>query len=1027
MMKYAFLLFLIATTAQAADLTVGPRGFATIGAGVQALKPGDTLTIAPGEYRETVTATLVGTPEAPIVIRAARAGSVLLHGDVELDQFKPASGLRHVFVTELKQRAESVFERSTFRTLEPKLSVAEVELSLPSYFHDEQNGLLYVHTSDSLPPQAHAIAASVTNSNGLLLSNCRHVVVEGLAFTGFSHRDYDVQHGSRTRWGLLLKDAEHCTVRRCVAYLNSGGIHLLGGGQQCVVEDCEAFGNWSRHVDIGNNIVGWGVAGTTFRRNRVEGHMPDSGTSRNDITFYSGGNGCAMLDNLAINASVMIKGGMEDAVQRGNVCVGRKYYRAPGTENVELATGPTAADVEKYADVLNHDYRTDRVWFVSPRGDDANPGTKARPFKTIARAMHGLPAADTIYLLGGEYSEPLVATSNADVRRYGHDRVIVQRVELRGARNVRLHGLHIAEDVAASDCENLQIDFCVLPSLRLEKSPNFRLAHNGLRESLHVIESRGGSLVSNVMRQQQIDAASQDGLWTHSNVETPFDSEVLPSDSPWDRLPACRSPINDRLEADSTNSDRLEAYPTACLIGRGLHASTVGPYLRLKVLRPLPIDRAIVRDVTTTTATLEWSTPTQAVETTLEWGESKISTPRASHHSVSLIGLKPGTSYSFRVTSLRRDEQRVFATHQPRPNLTQAAVESQSLTTATERNVPRTLHVPGDFKTISEAAEVARAGDTVLIHSGVYSETVRIRATGDEGAPITFQAAPGEVVWIDGSNRFRANAFVISNKHHIVLDGLRFQHFRFAPELGTMIGITGGSKNVIRRCFHDGREIEGYVGTLIGAAQTKDLLVENCVMINGMGEAITANGCPDLTVRHCVFYNNFIRALTAQMTEPTTLFHFHHNLVCDSIPSKVNNPLLRLGHVDALRSDHNVFFTRIPGEQRRIVEAFHKRGEKVGHEVPGSYRGEDVLLGELRSEFGQDKQSRHGNPGILATPRLVPRNDADESEWRRIEMHRIDNGFEPFDFKDFIPAADNPLAKAADGKPVGLDPGAFAR
>ena len=92
--------------------------------------------------------------------------------------------------------------------------------------------------------------------------------------------------------------------------------------------------------------------------------------------------------------------------------------------------------------------------------------------------------------------------------------------------------------------------------------------------------------------------------------------------------------------------------------------------------------------------------------------------------------------------------------------------------------------MPGDFKTIAEAADAARAGDTVLIHGGVYEETIRVRSSGDDGAPITFKAAPGETVWLDGNNRFRANAIIIPHKHHIVIDGLRFRHFRFAPELG---------------------------------------------------------------------------------------------------------------------------------------------------------------------------------------------------------------------------------------------------
>jgi parallel beta-helix repeat protein len=995
---YALLLASPATL-QAAELTVGPGGFKTIGEGVAALKAGDTLTIMPGEYREVVSGTLVGTAQAPITIRAWRAGSVLMRGDVELGDFKAAPGLRDVFVTEMTQKAESVFERSTFRTLEPKMSAAEAETTLMSYHQDEKNGRLYVHTSDSLPPVCHAMGASVTNANGLLLTGSKHVIIDGLSFTGFSHRDYEVQQGSRTRWGLMLKDCESCLVRNCTAYLNSGGLHLLGKGQGCVVEDCTAFGNWSRHVDIGNNIVGWGVAGTTFQRNRVEGHMPDASTSRNDITFYSGGDGCAMIDNLAIHASIMIKGDLKDAVQRGNVCIGRKFYRPPGTENIELPAGATPADAARFADVLNHDYRTEKVFFVSPGGDDANPGTKAKPWKTLAQAAK---ASGTVYLMAGEYEETLVAGAKADVRRHGHDRVVVKDVLIKDAPGVRLHGLHIREKAAISGCEGLRIEFCTLGGLWIRESPKVHVAHNWLRGPLRVENSPEGSFVSNLIAERQMDAASQNGLWVHSNVTTAPEGDVLPDDSP--------------------------------LIGRGLHGSTIGPFVRLSRTRPLPISQVAVHDVTPTTATLEWSTLTQAAETTLEWGDSKIETPRGSQHSVSMSGLQPGKAYEFRVTSRRKDEQRLFATHQPPADKTQAVSETQTVTTATAASPARTLHVPGDFPTIFAAADAARAGDTVLIHGGVYEETVRIRSSGDAGAPITFAAAPGEIVWMDGSDRFRATAFILPHKHHIILDGLRFRHFRFAPELGPIIRITGGSHHIIRRCFHDGRELEGYVGTLIAADKVTNLLIENSVFIGGMGEAIGAASCPDLTVRHCVFYNNFLRALTAHMDTPDVLVHFHHNLVCDSIPSKVKNALLRVWHADALRSDHNVFYTRIPGAERHLVETAFIHGQQVGHADPAMYRGESLLLTDLQTKFRQDQTSRTGNPTIPAAPQLVPRNDGENPEWRKIEttwreteLHQTGSTLTPLDFKDFIPAAENALSKASDGKQVGLEAGAVPR
>ena len=57
---------------QGADTNEGrsaAAGFATIAKGVSALKPGDTLTILPGTYFESVSAQLSGKPGSPITIR----------------------------------------------------------------------------------------------------------------------------------------------------------------------------------------------------------------------------------------------------------------------------------------------------------------------------------------------------------------------------------------------------------------------------------------------------------------------------------------------------------------------------------------------------------------------------------------------------------------------------------------------------------------------------------------------------------------------------------------------------------------------------------------------------------------------------------------------------------------------------------------------------------------------------------------------------------------------------------------------
>ena len=58
------------------------------------------------------------------------------------------------------------------------------------------------------------------------------------------------------------------------------------------------------------------------------------------------------------------------------------------------------------------------------------------------------------------------------------------------------------------------------------------------------------------------------------------------------------------------------------------------------------------------------------------------------------------------------------------------------------------------FRTINQAADLARAGDTVVVHEGEYREWVRPRRGGlSDQRRITYEAAAGERVVIKGSEQ----------------------------------------------------------------------------------------------------------------------------------------------------------------------------------------------------------------------------------------------------------------------------------
>lgn len=66
---------------------------------------------------------------------------------------------------------------------------------------------------------------------------------------------------------------------------------------------------------------------------------------------------------------------------------------------------------------------------------------------------------------------------------------------------------------------------------------------------------------------------------------------------------------------------------------------------------------------------------------------------------------------------------------------------------------PGTAEAP--LRTINAAAQKAYPGDTIIVHAGTYREEVVPPRGGEEGKPITYQAAPGEEVFIKGSDFYQ--------------------------------------------------------------------------------------------------------------------------------------------------------------------------------------------------------------------------------------------------------------------------------
>jgi len=91
--------------------TDGEPALRTIQEGVDVLKPGDTLTVGPGEYFQSVRRDRLGSADRDTLIRAEIPGTVVLHGDVPAPAFRKVKGQDYVYVADFHLESQTARER----------------------------------------------------------------------------------------------------------------------------------------------------------------------------------------------------------------------------------------------------------------------------------------------------------------------------------------------------------------------------------------------------------------------------------------------------------------------------------------------------------------------------------------------------------------------------------------------------------------------------------------------------------------------------------------------------------------------------------------------------------------------------------------------------------------------------------------------------------------------------------------------------------------------------------------------------
>lgn len=116
------------------------------------------------------------------------------------------------------------------------------------------------------------------------------------------------------------------------------------------------------------------------------------------------------------------------------------------------------------------------------------------------------------------------------------------------------------------------------------------------------------------------------------------------------------------------------------------------------------------------------------------------------------------------------------------------------------------------WKTVQHAASAASAGDTVLVHSGVYNEHVTFTKSGSTSVgPITFASVPGEIATLDGTGldipQHMWGLATFSNASYVVLEGFEIRNYTTNSTKDVPIGIfvtgAGSGIQLVNNSVHD--------------------------------------------------------------------------------------------------------------------------------------------------------------------------------------------------------------------------------
>ncbi|MGH6878800.1 MAG: DUF1565 domain-containing protein, partial [Rhizomicrobium sp.] len=144
------------------------------------------------------------------------------------------------------------------------------------------------------------------------------------------------------------------------------------------------------------------------------------------------------------------------------------------------------------------------------------------------------------------------------------------------------------------------------------------------------------------------------------------------------------------------------------------------------------------------------------------------------------------------VTAVARADRAISATASV--TLLEQAPSGKTYYVATNGSDSNDGSIDAPWRTVQHAADVAVAGDTVLVRQGVYNEYVGFRTSGDRaGGYITFASYPGETATLDGTGLDipggQWGLFTLKDVSYVIVTGFDLRNYRTASRRDVPIGI----------------------------------------------------------------------------------------------------------------------------------------------------------------------------------------------------------------------------------------------